>query len=105
MQNLFDNAEKYSRAADDRRIHVRMTQDAYGVAVSVRDHGPGIDSRVRRHLFEPFARAKHRNAPAGIGLGLTITRALVRAHRGRIVVEDAAPPLPSGAIFTVTFRA
>jgi hypothetical protein len=29
----------------------------------------------------------------------------VRAHRGRIVVEDAAPPLPSGAIFTVTFRA
>ncbi len=104
MQNLLDNAEKYSRQADDRTIHVRVEATGRGVAVGVRDQGPGLDRHVLHHLFEPFTRAKRRDAPAGIGLGLTITRALVRAHRARIDVHNVEPPR-SGAVISITFPA
>ena len=102
VQNLLDNAEKYGRAAEDRTIHVRVERGERGVVLSVRDHGQGIDAHVQRHLFQPFARARRADAPAGIGLGLTVTRALVKAHRGQIRGENAPG---GGAVFTVTFPA
>ena len=100
VQNLLDNAEKYSRGAEDRTIHVDLAREGNGVALSVRDHGPGIDPTVQRDLFRPFARGLGAEAPAGIGLGLTVTHALVKAHGGRI---DGANADGGGALFTVTF--
>ena len=100
VQNLLDNAEKYSRGAEDRTIHVCLARQGAGVTLSVRDHGPGIEPEVLRDLFRPFARGLGAEAPAGIGLGLTVTQALVKAHGGRINGSNADG---GGALFTVAF--
>lgn len=101
VQNLLDNAEKYSRGSPNRTIEVRVARQGQDVALSVRDYGPGIDPALRRKLFKPFTRGQRPDAPAGIGLGLAVTAALVKAHRGRIQVSNA---FDGGAIFKVILR-
>jgi len=100
LQNLLDNAEKHTRNAADRAIRVALTTSGNTVELSVSDHGPGIPRKVRRQLFRPFARGNHADAPAGLGLGLTLVRGLVRAHGGEIRYADADG---GGARFVVTF--
>ena len=100
VQNLLDNAEKHTRLATDRTIRVSLAMDHAGLALAVADHGPGIPEGVRRRLFRPFARGGSPDAPAGLGLGLVLVKALARAHGGRVDYSDAAH---GGAMFTVTF--
>ena len=100
VQNLLDNADKHTRGAADRTIHVSLAPDSNGVALAVRDHGPGIPAGVRRRLFRPFERGNHTDAPAGMGLGLVLVQALARAHGGSVAYADAPD---GGAQFTVTF--
>jgi len=102
LQNLLDNAEKHTRNAADRAIRVALTPSGNGIELSVSDHGPGVARKDRRHLFRPFARGNHADAPAGLGLGLTLVRALVRAHGGEIRYADGDG---GGAKFVVTFPA
>lgn len=99
LQNLLDNAEKHTRNAENRMIHVALALAGSNVELSVSDHGPGIPRKVRRQLFRPFARGNQTDAPAGLGLGLTLVRALVRAHGGEIRYADADG---GGARFVVT---
>ena len=99
LQNLLDNAEKYSRGAADRRLQVRVERGTGGARVTVTDHGPGIPPAVARRLFHPFRRAAADGAPEGLGLGLALVQALARAHGGRAAVE-AAPG--GGTTVTVT---
>ncbi|MBI5394722.1 MAG: HAMP domain-containing histidine kinase [Verrucomicrobia bacterium] len=100
LQNLLDNAEKYTRAAGDRSIRVALAPAGAGVALSVAEHGPGLPPEVRRRLFRPFARGVGRDTPAGLGLGLAIVRTLARAQAATVDYEDATG---GGAVFTVTF--
>jgi two-component system sensor kinase FixL len=55
-----------------------------GVAVTVADNGAGLPAEMRANLFEPFVTTK----PKGMGLGLTISRAIISGHRGEIWCED-----------------
>jgi C4-dicarboxylate-specific signal transduction histidine kinase len=55
-----------------------------GVAVTVIDNGIGLPPETRANLFEPFVTTK----PKGMGLGLTISRAIISGHRGEIWCED-----------------
>jgi signal transduction histidine kinase len=83
LLNLVMNAcEAMSAAtpADARRLMVRTRADAGGVTVSVTDSGPGFVADEYEQLFEPFYTTK----PQGLGLGLSISRAIIRAHRGRL---------------------
>ncbi|MGD0058076.1 MAG: HAMP domain-containing sensor histidine kinase [Verrucomicrobiia bacterium] len=98
IQNLVDNAEKYSRTARDREIHVALSPADRSVALSVRDHGPGIPADAREKLFRPFARGNRDDAPAGLGLGLVLVKGLAEAHGGRVTYADAPG---GGALFTV----
>ncbi len=107
LQNLIDNAEKYSRSAKDRSILVSLSwlrgrdgeQSARSCAViSVSDRGPGIPADMRRRLFRPFARGGRDDAPAGLGLGLALVKALAEAHEGGVRYE-ARPD--GGSVFTV----
>jgi signal transduction histidine kinase len=108
LQNLIDNAEKYSRSAKDRCIQVSVSswhegrEEGWfvgsGAIISVSDRGPGIPPDMRRRLFRPFARGGHDDAPAGLGLGLALVKALAEAHRGTVRYEARSD---DGSIFMV----
>lgn len=102
VQNLLDNAEKYSRGAPERRIRVAVTAREGHARVTVTDNGPGVSARVRGRLFRPFARTVDPDAPAGLGLGLALTRALARAQGGDVTHADAPG---GGAAFTLALPA
>ena len=86
--NLVDNACKYAREAEDRRIHVMLFADVRTVGVEVRDHGPGISAREARRLFQPFTKSDSEAAASapGVGLGLTLCRQLARGMGGELVL-------------------
>ena len=86
LTNLFDNARKYSPA--DTPIAVSVTGDERRARFEVRDAGRGVAEADREAIFERFRRADDSGAP-GAGLGLYISRGLVRAHGGEFEVGDA----------------
>lgn len=83
LANLLENALRYTPSGSP--IEVRGELDPAGVAVTISDHGPGIAAAERERVFERFYRGQAaRQNDGGTGLGLTICRAVVRAHGGRI---------------------
>jgi signal transduction histidine kinase len=83
VDNLVDNAEKYSRDVPDRSISVDVAPDEGGVAITVTDRGPGMAEELVR---EPraFRRGSSSLAPAGLGLGLFLVHRIVQGHGGAI---------------------
>jgi len=84
VQNLLDNAEKYSRPSPDRRLEIDLTRVNGHALLTVSDRGVGVDARTARHLFLPFERGGAGDAPAGLGLGLVLVKALAEAHGGDV---------------------
>jgi len=81
--NLLENAAKYSEGPLE--INARFV--AGEVVVEVADRGPGVPEGHETRVFEKFHRAARELSPGGVGLGLTICRAILAAHGGRIWVE------------------
>lgn len=88
--NLVDNATKYAVSALDKRIHIRVVEEKYGVAIRVRDHGPGITAQSRGRLFQPFSKSVEDAASSapGVGLGLALCRRLARQLGASLELED-----------------
>jgi two-component system sensor histidine kinase KdpD len=82
--NLLENAAKYSTGPIDVTAAFRGTE----VVVEVADRGPGIAAGQESRIFDKFQRAGREGNPEGVGLGLTICRAIVSAHGGRIWVQN-----------------
>ena len=97
LQNLLDNAIKYSPGKAQIAVTCRAMGDE--VIVSISDQGMGISLREQAEIFERFQRADNSKSSAiqGAGLGLYICRAIVEAHGGRIWVEST---LHSGSTFS-----
>ena len=100
LGNLLDNALRHTPTGGD----VRLTSRTVGkeVAFIVTDTGEGIAPEHLRYLFYRFYRvdtARSRDR-GGSGIGLTVTKALVQAHGGRISAQSAGPG--HGATFTIT---
>jgi len=105
LMNLVDNACKYAADADVRDIHLIASRRRGRVALTVCDHGPGIDPAFRGDLFIAFRRAERRagDAVRGVGLGLALARALAGDLGGDLSIESAPPPNADdlGACFTL----
>jgi PAS domain S-box-containing protein len=88
MENLIDNAVKYSPLGGEVRISARQQVDS--IVVGVHDQGIGIAAEDQGKLFETFQRLDvgSRVGIQGVGLGLVVCRRLVEAHGGRIWVES-----------------
>jgi signal transduction histidine kinase len=85
LTNLFDNARKYS--PEGTPIEVAIAGDDRRVTIDVGNAGSGIAPEDREAIFERFRRADGSGA-SGAGLGLYISRGLVRAHGGELEVGD-----------------
>jgi two-component system sensor histidine kinase KdpD len=89
LENLLDNASKYTPPGSEIRISARaLTRQ---VEVSVEDNGPGLPGKDPEILFEKFQRGAPEGAAGGIGLGLAICRTIVSLHGGRIWAENRSP--------------
>ena len=83
LQNLTTNARKYNRPQG--RVHVTLTTTGGRANVTVRNTGPGIPAADHSRIFERFYRgdpARRQGRVAGIGLGLSLSREILRAHGG-----------------------
>ena len=85
--NLLDNAIKYT--PEGGRVEVGCTRDADGtVRVTVRDNGVGIPPAEQPRIWERLYRGDRSRSQRGLGLGLSLVRAIVEAHGGRVEVES-----------------
>jgi two-component system phosphate regulon sensor histidine kinase PhoR len=89
LYNLIDNAVKYNR--DGGRVDIALSEEGEFCRMAVADTGIGIPAQHIDHIFERFYRAdKSRSKKTGgAGLGLSIVKHIVEAHKGRIAVESA----------------
>ena len=88
LGNLISNAIKFSHK--DSRIDVVLTQTDGKVLISVEDRGMGIPLADREVIFDKFTRAKRQGTDGEkpVGLGMSIVKQIVDAHKGRIWLES-----------------
>jgi signal transduction histidine kinase len=89
LTSLVDNAVRFSPSGGV--VEARVEADGEEATVSVRDHGLGIPPDRQAHVFERYYRA-HAGTPddyGGLGLGLDMSREIVRRHGGRMWFESA----------------
>ena len=97
LQNLVDNAVKFSPANGE--VRVTATAENGDLRVDVLDQGPGVPPADRRLIFEKFGRSTEVETKPGTGLGLFIARSIAEAHGGALDVTT--PPAAKGATFTL----
>jgi signal transduction histidine kinase len=100
LANLVDNAVKYTPPGGS----VWLAAETRGarVAITVRDTGPGIPAEEQEKIWQRLYRGDHSRSQRGLGLGLSVVKALVEAHGGTVAVANHPG---GGAIFTVELPA
>jgi signal transduction histidine kinase len=98
INNLIDNAVKYSGKA--KKVIVRTFLEDSELAISVKDFGEGIKKEELEKVFERFYRAGDEltRTVKGSGLGLTLVKQIVEAHKGTVDVESERG---QGSVFTI----
>lgn len=97
INNFVDNAIKYTGADGEIKVSARTEENF--LVISVHDNGIGITPTAMQNLFSKFYRSgRSKQAIGGSGLGLYISRAIVKQHNGFIVVESNEG---KGTTFTV----
>ncbi len=86
MVNLLDNALKYSPPGSPVEVGARVRGDRLEIGVA--DHGPGIPEEDLERVFDKFYRVSRPDSTTGTGLGLVISKGIVKAHGGRIWAEN-----------------
>ncbi|MCC7461100.1 MAG: HAMP domain-containing histidine kinase [Gammaproteobacteria bacterium] len=92
LASLLENALRFVPAGGAVEVSVAAGGDG-GAVLSVVDNGPGIPAELRATAIEPFRRLEPAGARAGSGLGLSLVAAVMRLHRGRLVLADRSPGL------------
>lgn len=94
LVNLVDNAIKYTPRGG--RVDIAAVEHVNEVVIEVRDTGVGIAAEEIPHIWERLYRSDKSRAERGLGLGLSLVKAIVQAHGGRIEAESR---LGAGSIF------
>ena len=101
LRQLLGNAVKYSPPETTIAISASQIEDT--ITICVRDHGSGIPPDELEAVFERFYRGKQaQESVAGTGMGLSIARDIVRAHHGKLRVQNTPE---GGAQFSLTLPA
>ena len=96
INNLLDNALKYTPAGGHVTLAARAEPAA--AVLTVTDNGPGVPAGERDAIFRRLYRSDASRSQRGLGLGLSLAKAIVESHGGTIAVDDAPA---GGARFTV----
>ena len=95
--NLFRNAIEATAEAESPQINFEATIEGPWLIFLIKDNGPGIPDVVLPNIFVPFFTTK----AEGSGIGLSLSRQIVRAHGGRLTVESARE---TGCLVRVGFK-
>jgi signal transduction histidine kinase len=98
IANLLDNAIKYSTSEGNICLSAFLDNEK-SVVISVKDTGIGIEDKDIPHIFDRFYRCDPSRPQGGAGLGLSLAKAIVEAHDGKITVKSAKSV---GSTFIVT---
>ncbi|MEX0883017.1 MAG: HAMP domain-containing sensor histidine kinase [Cyclobacteriaceae bacterium] len=98
VNNLLDNANKYSKTAPKIAIEVKESDGFFQIAF--RDHGIGMNREAIRKIFDKFYRVPTGNIHdvKGFGLGLSYVKTMAEAHKGTVKVESEPG---KGSLFTI----
>lgn len=96
LVNLIANASEYS--PNGSNIVITLTQDEHHLKFSIKDEGPGISAEQLKVIFDENNTFKPRFKKVGSGLGLYITKKIMEAHNGNIIVKSQPP---DGSTFTL----
>ena len=102
LENLLDNAWKYTTHTEHPRVEVGSQVDAHGRTFHVRDNGIGFDMAYAGKLFGPFQRLHAESQYPGTGIGLVTVQRILARHGGRIWAQAE---LNRGATFYFTIPA
>ncbi|RKH78509.1 sensor histidine kinase [Corallococcus sp. AB045] len=88
LDNLLDNAGKYSEPGTTVKLHARAAGDS--LQVDIQDQGIGIEAQDLERVGTPFFRTDRSRArtTGGVGLGLALVRRILDAHHGRLTLES-----------------
>jgi signal transduction histidine kinase len=84
--NILDNALKYT--PEDGKVRLSCAVESAGVTVRVRDTGMGIPPEEQPRIWERLYRGDKSRSQRGLGLGLSLVKAIVEAHYGTVTVQS-----------------
>jgi len=96
MANLMDNAVKYTPSGG--RIDLDAFQRDHQAVITIKDTGAGISSEDTPKIWNRLYRGDQSRSQRGLGLGLSLVKAVVQAHNGRIEVSSKPG---AGSLFTL----
>ena len=96
IANLLDNAVKFT--GKNGRVSIEAEKDRDRVKISIRDNGPGIPAHDMDRIWDRLYRGDQSRSQKGLGLGLSLVKAIVSAHQGTIDVESQQG---GGSVFTL----
>ncbi|AEG58789.1 sensor histidine kinase [Desulforamulus ruminis] len=98
VSNIIKNALDHTKAKDKIEIHCAETSIL--TTITITDNGTGIHSEDIHHIFKRFYRSRFSKERQGIGIGLTLSKAIIEKHGGSITVESKPG---KGTAFRLTF--
>lgn len=100
LVNIISNAADAVEGLENRQIDLTATRDGKRVAVTIRDHGPGVPPAIAERIFDPFFTTK--GVGKGLGLGLSISYNIVKDFGGSLSIENHPD---GGAVVTILLDA